>query len=207
MHESAIPLRERNRLETWVSIHEAALALTLEDGLTKATVDAIADRAGVSKRTFFNYFPTKEDAVLGTQAPTVPEEAIAQFRAEQDDVFARTVRLLMAVIRSTIDNGSRATRKKLMAEFPELSRRFKQHVSAAEQLVEELLEERLEHGDVSPEVAALSHTADSTRALLMLAGTVVRFAYVRNPVEMDADNSAAIEDAIEIFREVIKETL
>jgi AcrR family transcriptional regulator len=42
-------------------LQEAAFELFLENGYTGTTVDAIAQRSGVSRATFFNYFPTKSD--------------------------------------------------------------------------------------------------------------------------------------------------
>lgn len=104
MHDSGIGLRERQRRETLHQLHEAALALALEGGLHAATVDAIAERAGVSRRTFFNYHPSKEDAILGVSAPVVPQEALDAFLAAGDalDPLTRTVRLIAAsVIRFT----------------------------------------------------------------------------------------------------------
>ncbi|PRY48491.1 TetR family transcriptional regulator [Geodermatophilus tzadiensis] len=58
-------LRERKKLATRLALHEAALQLVAERGLDGVSVDDVAARAGVSPRTFFNYFPTKDDAVLG----------------------------------------------------------------------------------------------------------------------------------------------
>jgi hypothetical protein len=52
-------LRERKKVETWTAIHEAAASLAQQRGLEHATVEAIAESAGVSPRTFFNYFPSK----------------------------------------------------------------------------------------------------------------------------------------------------
>ncbi|MEV0614475.1 TetR/AcrR family transcriptional regulator [Nonomuraea sp. NPDC050404] len=57
-------LRERKKAETRQSVHEAALRLTMEHGLDHVTVEAIADAANISRRTFSNYFDGKEDALL-----------------------------------------------------------------------------------------------------------------------------------------------
>ncbi|MFC7588313.1 TetR/AcrR family transcriptional regulator [Nonomuraea antimicrobica] len=57
-------LRERKKAETRQAVHEAALRLTVERGLDNVTVEAIADAANISRRTFSNYFDGKEDALL-----------------------------------------------------------------------------------------------------------------------------------------------
>jgi AcrR family transcriptional regulator len=57
--------RERKKNATREAIHEAALSLTEELGLAGVTVEAIAERADVAPRTFFNHFPSKVHAVLG----------------------------------------------------------------------------------------------------------------------------------------------
>ncbi|MCG2620942.1 TetR family transcriptional regulator [Arthrobacter sp. I2-34] len=57
-------LRERRRRQTMAEISEAALTLFEERGLEAATVDDIAEAAGISQRTFFRYFAAKEDAAL-----------------------------------------------------------------------------------------------------------------------------------------------
>ena len=60
-------LRERRRRTTLAEIEAAAFELFAEKGSEHTTVDDIAAAAGVSPRTFFRYFPTKEDAVLGVK--------------------------------------------------------------------------------------------------------------------------------------------
>ncbi|WP_181773744.1 TetR/AcrR family transcriptional regulator [Amycolatopsis pittospori] len=57
-------LRTRKKAATRHSLHEAALRLAMEHGLDGVTVEDIADAAGVSRRTFSNYFANKEDAIL-----------------------------------------------------------------------------------------------------------------------------------------------
>jgi AcrR family transcriptional regulator len=58
-------LRERKRADTRFRIEQAALKLVLERGLDATTIDAVAAAAGISQRTFFNYFESKEAALLG----------------------------------------------------------------------------------------------------------------------------------------------
>jgi AcrR family transcriptional regulator len=57
-------LRERKKVATRQALHEAAVALSIRHGLDKVTVEAIADAAEVSRRTFSNYFAGKEEALL-----------------------------------------------------------------------------------------------------------------------------------------------
>ena len=57
-------LRERKKAATRHALHEAAVRLAIEHGAERVTVEAIADEAGVSRRTFSNYFGSKEEALM-----------------------------------------------------------------------------------------------------------------------------------------------
>lgn len=57
-------LRERNRSRTATEIEQAALTLFETQGYEATTVTDIAKAAGVSVRTFFRYFPSKDDVVF-----------------------------------------------------------------------------------------------------------------------------------------------
>ncbi|GAA1040224.1 TetR/AcrR family transcriptional regulator [Virgisporangium ochraceum] len=57
-------LRERKKAATRQALHEAALRLATEHGIDNVTVEAIADAATVSRRTFSNYFSSKEEALF-----------------------------------------------------------------------------------------------------------------------------------------------
>lgn len=75
-------LRERKRLATRRAIQFAAVTLVRDHGLERLTVDEIGRVADISPRTFFNYFPTKEAAIIG-DAPSLPAgEAIDRFVAD-----------------------------------------------------------------------------------------------------------------------------
>jgi AcrR family transcriptional regulator len=83
-------LRERKKLATRLALHEAALRLVAERGLDAVSVDDIAHRADVSPRTFFNYFPSKVDAILGLdpEAPRQQADAFLDRPADESSVQA-----------------------------------------------------------------------------------------------------------------------
>ena len=63
----AVPptLRERTRRAVHAEITATAMRLFAENGFDATTVDQIAREAGISRRSFFHYFGSKEDLVLG----------------------------------------------------------------------------------------------------------------------------------------------
>ena len=61
-------LRERKRRETRQRIAETGLRLFLANGYEQTTLDAIAAAAGISRRTFFSYFKSKEDILFVWQS-------------------------------------------------------------------------------------------------------------------------------------------
>ena len=60
-------LRSRKKGKTRLAIENAALDLFAEKGYEQTTVDEIAERAEVSKATFFRYFNAKADVIFSTE--------------------------------------------------------------------------------------------------------------------------------------------
>lgn len=57
-------LRERKQRLLRLELGEVALRLFIHRGFAETTIEDIAEAAGISRRTFFRYFETKEDVVL-----------------------------------------------------------------------------------------------------------------------------------------------
>ena len=72
-------LRERKKRARRAALIDAAQELVAEHGLDAVTVEMISAEAGVSARTFFNYFETKDDAVLGAEDVGLSEDDIRTF--------------------------------------------------------------------------------------------------------------------------------
>jgi len=81
-------LREQKKSATRQAIVDAAMARFRDRPFPDVSVDEIAAAAGVGRRTFFRYFPTKEDVVLD---PRLVDRAyalavLAAARPNEDDV-------------------------------------------------------------------------------------------------------------------------
>ncbi|WP_116110671.1 TetR family transcriptional regulator [Amycolatopsis ruanii] len=64
-------LRERKKAETRSAISWAAIRLTVERGFDNVKVEDIADAAGLSPRTFNNYFSSKGEAIVARHADRI----------------------------------------------------------------------------------------------------------------------------------------
>ena len=71
---SDLGLREQKRLATKHRIEDAATRLVDESSFDKVTIEEICEAAGISRRTFFNYFSTKESAVIGASSEPLTEK-------------------------------------------------------------------------------------------------------------------------------------
>jgi AcrR family transcriptional regulator len=91
-------------------IQGEALRLFESQGYVQTTIDQIAEASDISPRTFFRYFPTKEDVVLWDEYDAVIGELLAQ--RPPDEPVGETLRV---VTRSAIEGLYRRDPARLLA--------------------------------------------------------------------------------------------
>jgi AcrR family transcriptional regulator len=96
-------LRERKKLETRQRLRAVALRLATERGVEHVTVEDIAAEADVSTRTFFNYFATKEDALIGPDPSSASDLARALADRPTAEEPLESLRQLMLMRAATIE--------------------------------------------------------------------------------------------------------
>lgn len=119
--ESKLTLRERKKEQTRRALARAAAELLLLAGNEGMTVAAIAARAGVSTRTFHNYFPRREDALIAFLETTVAEFAQKVRQAPEGETPLATLHHLISERVGSNESGSPDTLLNLMTIGDHLS--------------------------------------------------------------------------------------
>lgn len=149
-------LRDRKKAATSQALHEAAMRLAVAHGLGGITVEAIADEANVSRRTFSNYFANKEDALLYGDRARV-QQVLDALRGRPDDEPAwQAIRHSAAALYDAMDE--------LDPQWVAQSRLIRRHPSLLAQQM--AVHAGFEH-DLAEELAA--RTGDPLGARLMAA--------------------------------------
>ncbi|MCG7526449.1 TetR/AcrR family transcriptional regulator [Streptomyces sp. OfavH-34-F] len=100
---------------------EAAFALFLERGFERTTVDDIVARAGVGRRSFFRYFPSKEDAVFPDHERCLADMTAFLAAAEDGDPVATVCDAARLVLRMYAENPEFSVQRyRLTREVPGL---------------------------------------------------------------------------------------
>ena len=116
-------LRDRKRQETRARLEEAAVTLVLRDGLEQTTIGTISELADVSPRTFFNYFDSKDSAILGLRHLEISDETVSDYVARDDgtDLVGSVVHLLFAVMDAPVSRPTiREDRLEILRRYPQI---------------------------------------------------------------------------------------
>jgi AcrR family transcriptional regulator len=141
-------LRERKKATTRHRLMKVALRLFDKQGFDGTTVEEIAAGAEVAPRTFFRYFPRKEDVLFGDHPEEVAliRDALATRSADESVVDAVRRAILAGVEKVVADPALFLARSRLVASVP---------AAHARNLY---LDTRFE--DVIAEAVAASHNSD-----------------------------------------------
>lgn len=149
--------RRRDAIEKTAAIERAATDLVLEHGYDAVTVDMICELAGVSQRTFFNHFKTKDAALLGA-LPSIDERAARAFIVSTGPLLAEAARLIRVDPGDLAgDPGQLARRIRAIGSSPSLMARQMQRIEAKEAELREIVLLRLRAqypGESESELAA-----------------------------------------------------
>jgi AcrR family transcriptional regulator len=121
MQAAAPGLRERKKAETRAALRAAAVRLFLERGPAAVTVSDICEAAGVSARTFFNYFEAKEEALLPWDKHLI-DDVITRLAARPaaEPPLTAVRHAIEQTLPSLTADTDRQARNRVLTAYPEL---------------------------------------------------------------------------------------
>jgi len=183
------------------AIEEAALDLAIEHGYAAVTVDMICERVGVTQRTFFNHFPTKDDALLGRSQPRIDERGARGFVIADGPLLTDALSLI------AIPDGEGLPRRmpermRIIAQSPALINSQMARIAAIEGELAEIVTVRLrrEHPDADDETLRARATMTTH-----VVGGVMRWVGTR--AEDDDASFESIPDIIARARGVLADLI
>jgi AcrR family transcriptional regulator len=190
------PLREKKRQAVRREIAHAAWLLFAGRGYEATTVDEIARRSGISRRTFFRYFSSKEDVAVGT-SDALAEDFLAAFagRPGREPPLASIRHAIrLAVLPRLADAAEAQAIIRLLRESPTLRRAMLERHARMEERLAALVARR----------AGANPRKDPTPALLAfvaraLVDTAFNVWYDQRP----KDPGAMVDSLFERLRDVI----
>jgi AcrR family transcriptional regulator len=149
-------LRERKKLDTRRALSDAALKLAFENGVESLTREAIADLAGVSLRTFNNYFNGKYEALAYRQTERLRRSiAVLRERPADEPLWTSIAEAVIAPLeedfREATGEESAIPSRAELAEIRKLLMRPEIRDASTKELFDEWLEVVAERTGTDPE--------------------------------------------------------
>lgn len=139
MHRDPLPVRERTRRAVRGELAELAVEMFVDKGYDETTIDDLAAAAGMSKRTFFRYFASKEELVMGKYE--VLGELLAEDLAARpvDEPLWTSLRQMFGRIAEYFESEARGATtiamEKIVRDHPSLNASYLARVSRMQELV------------------------------------------------------------------------
>jgi AcrR family transcriptional regulator len=134
-----VPIRERTRRLAQSELTSVAQDLFVAQGYDGTTVDQIAAAAGMSKRTFFRYFPSKDDLVIGKYDLFADRMAEALDERPADEPVWESLRRVFDITLDYVQDDVQRARNDAMDEIvrssPQLYARYLEKMQRVQQLL------------------------------------------------------------------------
>lgn len=123
MNSEKVSLRERKRAAQETTIERAAVELSKKHGYHNVSVEMICEVSMVSPRTFYNYFGTKENVVLGSSTPVASDDDVYRFVHEPgpDILTDFLVMVVDSLTENAPDKDLYLARQQVLYSTPELA--------------------------------------------------------------------------------------
>lgn len=201
--QQAEGLRARKQRQTRDAIHRAAVELALENGPEGATVVAISARVDISPRTFFNYYPTKEDAIVGLHEGLPSDEELDELRTGTSDDLLGDILSLMLGVFTPSDETLLERRKALITKHPHLIQRQWSRMIGVEQRIAGVVAERMRAAGSFGDVPDIE---DAAHALVVTCNAVLRLSIRKTITEhtSTAGIRPHVDETLHTLREVLR---
>jgi AcrR family transcriptional regulator len=180
-------LRERKKIATRQAICHAAMQLAIEHGADNVRVPDIAAEAGVSPRTYNNYFSSVAEAICANAAERARGPGEALRRRPPAEPLADAIAVAMLAGDSSVSGDREFVR--MIITTPSLRGEFFKTVVARENALAEAIADRLSSptGDLFPRLLAATYCG---------ATRVVIHRWLDDP---DADYRAMLREALDLI--------
>jgi AcrR family transcriptional regulator len=197
---AASGLREQKMLRTASRLTAVTRRLTAERGLGGFTIDEACEEVGISRRTFFNYFPTKEDAVIGADPSDEAEQFAEQFLDRGSRGGTAALDDLVAIVSAhfhSVDHDATEHEQfmRVLEREPRILARFIGITRERERAAAELIALR----------EGVAHDDPRAAALVGLFSLILRAAgeYLIDPTD-PRDYPQILTDTLAVYRDVMR---
>jgi AcrR family transcriptional regulator len=149
-----VPIRERTRRLAQTELTTVAQDLFVTQGYADTTVDQIAAAAGMSKRTFFRYFASKDDLVIGKYDLLGDRMADALDARPADEPVWQSLRRTLDIAVGYVEDPQLRARNDAMDQIvqstPQLNARYLEKLQRIQHLLIARVARRLAGKDADP---------------------------------------------------------
>jgi AcrR family transcriptional regulator len=199
-------LRERKKRLTRQRISDVATTLFLTRGFDNVKVSEVAERAGVSEKTVYNYFPTKESLVFDQADEGI--ERLAKSLRERDPSQSPTKAIVTAMkqdlaryewVTAELSEMYMPRFAQMVNEHPSLRAAWNEHGRRLIEVAREVLAENAEVDPREPEPLVAAHALVALHelgyeALVRHVAAGLKGSELRVAVESEIDRGARLLD-------------